>query len=305
VASVTYNTQQFSSIGRVLIADAGGCMADLRAGTLRRCLDFADRVLAVEDFRAVRELLLPALGELMHSDLVIYHEVDRRAGEEVAVGWPPDAYRAEYLDAYPQLMTQHPVISYALAGPASARPVRISDWLSRRQWHANPLYRDSYRHLQVDDQLATGVIDRGGSFSGISLGRAGRSYGSEEQDVLALVLPHVRAALRRAETAPVEISALRVAPAVETTVMGGGPGPESLADPRLTAREKQVLGLVARGLTDQQVANRLGVSVRTVGKHMENVHAKLGVTNRQAAVHAARRPLRSTERSTDGRRPGQ
>ena len=265
-------------------------MADLRAGTLRRCLDFADRVLEVEDFRAVREVLLPTLGELLRSELVIYHEVDRRLGTEVAVGWPVEAYRADHLSAYPQLMTQHPIISYALAGPASAQPVRISDWLSRRQWHANPLYRDCYRHLQVDDQMATGLVDNGGSFSGISVGRAGRSYGPEEQDVLALVLPHVRAALRRAETAPVEIAALRVAPAVEVTVLGGGPAPASLADPRLTAREREVVSLVARGLTDQQVAHRLGISVRTVGKHMENVHAKLGVTNRQAAVHAARRP---------------
>jgi DNA-binding CsgD family transcriptional regulator len=265
-------------------------MADLPARTLRRCLDFAERVLDVEDLRAVRETLLPALGELLHSDLVIYHQVDRQVGEEVAVGWPPDTYRAEYLSAYPQLMTQHPVIAYALAGPSSAEPVRISDWLSRRQWHANALYRDSYRHLQVDDQIATGAVDRGGSFTGVSLGRAGRDYSDEERDVLALVIPHVRAVLRRAEIAPVEIPALRVAPTLETTLVGGGPSPESLADPRLTAREKQVLSLVARGLTDQQVANRLGVGVRTIGKHMENVHAKLGVNSRQAAVHAARRP---------------
>lgn len=269
-------------------------MADLSARTLRLCLDFADRLLAVEDFRAVQEILLPALAQVLHSDLAVYHQVDRRLGEEVAVGWPAETYKAEYLAAYPQLMTRHPIVAYALAGPASADPVRISDWLSRRQWHANPLYQEAYRHLGLDDQIAIGAVDRGGSFYGVSVGRAGRCYSEDDRDVLALVMPHVKAALRRAENAPVEIQALRVAPTLAPTLLGGGPTPESLADGALlTAREKQVLSLVARGLTDQQAAHRLGVSVRTINKHLEHVYAKLGVSSRQAAVHAARRPPRS------------
>jgi DNA-binding CsgD family transcriptional regulator len=268
-------------------------MVDLPARTLRRCLQFADRVLDVEDFQAVREILLPALADLVHSDLAIYHQVDRRLGEEVAVGWPSETYQTGYLASYAPLMTRHPIVAHALAGPPSTAPVRISDWLSRRQWRANPLYQDSYRHMQLDDQIAVGAADRGGSFTGVSLGRAGRGYTEDERDVLALVIPHVRAALRRAETAPVEIQALRVAPTLATTILGGGLTPEALGgDLRLTAREKQVLSLVARGLTDQQIAGRLGVSVRTINKHLEHVYAKLGVSNRQAAVHAARRPPR-------------
>lgn len=269
-------------------------MADLTARTLRRCLAFADRLLHVEDFEAVRGTVLPALAELLHSDLVIYHQVDRRLGEEVALGWPEETYRAEYLDAYPQLMSEHPIVAYALAGPTAAEPVCISDWLTRRQWRANPVYQDSYRHLRLDDQIAVGAVDRGGSFTGVSLGRAGRDYSEVERDVLALVIPHVRAALRRAETAPVEIPAIRVAPTLATTMLGGGPTAESFADEaRLTAREKQVLSLVARGLTDQQVAGRLQVSVRTINKHLEHIYARLGVSNRQAAAHAALRSSRS------------
>jgi DNA-binding NarL/FixJ family response regulator len=173
--------------------------------------------------------------------------------------------------------------------PLSPQPVRTSDWLSRRQWRANPLYQDCYRHLGLDDQIAAASVDRGATFNGISLGRAGSDYRDDERDVLSVVMPHVRAALRRAEAAPGEIPALRVAPTLEATALGGGQGAEQFArEAGLTSREAEVLCLLGRGLTDQQAAHRLAVSVRTVGKHVEHVYAKLGVTDRQAAVHAAR-----------------
>ncbi|MGS0687851.1 response regulator transcription factor [Nakamurella sp. GG22] len=53
---------------------------------------------------------------------------------------------------------------------------------------------------------------------------------------------------------------------------------------RLSAREAQVLTLVAKGWINQRIAHTLGLSERTVRKHLENINAKLGVTNRAAAV---------------------
>jgi DNA-binding NarL/FixJ family response regulator len=62
---------------------------------------------------------------------------------------------------------------------------------------------------------------------------------------------------------------------------------ESLAGP-LSARESEVLGLVARGYTNQQIARTLLISVSTVKKHVRNAVSKLGVSDRtQAAVRAA------------------
>jgi pimeloyl-ACP methyl ester carboxylesterase/DNA-binding CsgD family transcriptional regulator len=52
----------------------------------------------------------------------------------------------------------------------------------------------------------------------------------------------------------------------------------------LTARERDVLRLVARGLTDQQIAGQLVVSAHTVHRHVANVRRKLGVSSRAAAV---------------------
>jgi predicted ATPase/DNA-binding CsgD family transcriptional regulator len=55
----------------------------------------------------------------------------------------------------------------------------------------------------------------------------------------------------------------------------------------LTAREVEVLRLVAAGLTDAQVAEHLIISVRTVNKHLTSIYNKLGVNSRAAATRFA------------------
>jgi len=45
---------------------------------------------------------------------------------------------------------------------------------------------------------------------------------------------------------------------------------------RLTAREREILSLVALGATDQAIAHKLGIKVKTVHSHLERVHEKTG-----------------------------
>jgi two-component system, NarL family, response regulator LiaR len=60
----------------------------------------------------------------------------------------------------------------------------------------------------------------------------------------------------------------------------------------LTTRELEVLGCVARGLPNKVIAQRLGVSEKTVKTHVGNLLRKLGVTDRtQAALYAVREGL--------------
>jgi predicted ATPase/DNA-binding CsgD family transcriptional regulator len=73
-------------------------------------------------------------------------------------------------------------------------------------------------------------------------------------------------------------------------------GTVGLAPPRrpghpagLTPREVEVLRLVAAGLTDAQVAERLVLSVRTVHSHVRSIYRKLGVSSRTAAAGYALR----------------
>jgi DNA-binding CsgD family transcriptional regulator len=68
-----------------------------------------------------------------------------------------------------------------------------------------------------------------------------------------------------------------------------GPAPSTRTDPLgLTVRQREVLDLLADGLTNAQIADRLVVSVRTVDHHVSAVLQKVGATTRQeAAVRAA------------------
>jgi len=83
---------------------------------------------------------------------------------------------------------------------------------------------------------------------------------------------------------------LVLAPEVARAAMeeGAGAGPGA-ADPyeSLTDREKQVLKLVAEGLSNKEVADVLGISVKTAMTHREHMMEKLGVHNRTELVRFA------------------
>ena len=51
-------------------------------------------------------------------------------------------------------------------------------------------------------------------------------------------------------------------------------------EPELTARESEVAVLAARDLASREIAERLGVSVRTVDNHLGRIYAKLGIDGR-------------------------
>jgi DNA-binding NarL/FixJ family response regulator len=64
------------------------------------------------------------------------------------------------------------------------------------------------------------------------------------------------------------------------------------SDSGLSPREVEVLRQLAEGHPDRQIADTLSISPKTVGRHISNILAKLGVTTRTAAAtHAVRHNL--------------
>jgi DNA-binding NarL/FixJ family response regulator len=65
------------------------------------------------------------------------------------------------------------------------------------------------------------------------------------------------------------------------------PDPPESDREALTPREKEVLKLLARGLTDREIHNELVIAEATVKNHVSNILSKLGVPNRSAAIARA------------------
>jgi LuxR family maltose regulon positive regulatory protein len=64
-------------------------------------------------------------------------------------------------------------------------------------------------------------------------------------------------------------------------------GPQPLIEP-LSERELEILGLIAAGMSNKQIADELVISVGTVKWHLNNIYGKLGVRSRTQAVAHAR-----------------
>lgn len=64
------------------------------------------------------------------------------------------------------------------------------------------------------------------------------------------------------------------------------PGADPAATPELTSRQREILRLVAGGMSGKQVARQLGISPKTVERHKTRIFERLGVPNQAAAVAA-------------------
>ena len=85
---------------------------------------------------------------------------------------------------------------------------------------------------------------------------------------------------------PAELA--RTARLVEAIAQPAGEPPAE----RLTPREREVLALIGKGLSNKRIAIELGLSEKTIKTHVSHLLAKLGVQDRtQAAVHAVRAGL--------------
>ena len=81
------------------------------------------------------------------------------------------------------------------------------------------------------------------------------------------------------------IAATPTPAAPETNSRAALPAPGTPTD--LTTREREVLQLLAQGLSYAEIADKLVISPRTVNSHLTTIYGKIGVTSRAAAMHYA------------------
>ncbi|MGR7024401.1 MadR family response regulator transcription factor [Geodermatophilus sp. URMC 62] len=119
----------------------------------------------------------------------------------------------------------------------------------------------------LDERLVLEAIQRGA-----------RGYVLKDVDAVALVAA-IRA-VRRGESAFDSHSAAMVVRSL------AAPAPPSPSSPDLTGREREVLALLARGLSNEAIGRELYISATTAKFHVTNLMRKLAVSRRAEAVYA-------------------
>ena len=122
----------------------------------------------------------------------------------------------------------------------------------------------------------------------VSLERALRLAEPEGYVRLFADLGHPMTRLLRArsrDVMPDYVARLLAACGADLTLEGAGSG--ALPEP-LSAREQEVLKLIAAGLTNREIASALVISPETVKKHTGSIYGKLGVRGRTEAAVKAR-----------------
>ena len=233
-------------------------------------LELIGEVQGLLELAELREGLLVALDRVVPSDWVSINEIGPDPAHVHTIARPALDERVH--EAFARHAHENPLIR-RFARTADARPYRFSDVVARHDLHALSLYRDVYAELGLEHQIAFVVKFSTAGYVGIALSRRDRDYTAAERALLDRARPYLIQIYRNA----VAYSALAERSASDGAMSAGyQPGP--------TPREAAALAGVAHGQSNADVAVALGVSQRTVGKHLQRCYRKLGLANRSQAA---------------------
>jgi DNA-binding CsgD family transcriptional regulator len=178
------------------------------------------------------------------------------------------------------------------------RPYRFSDVISREEYHALELYQRFYSLVSVEHQMAFTLPATPGRVIAIALCRSEHDYTDEECEVIERARPYLIQAWRNA----IDHTALRDELTARPLGPTGSDGTavEALQARGLTERQAQVLALIARGRSNRDAGAILGISDRTVQKHLEHCYRVLDLQGRSAAAEFVWRLLPEAGANANG-----
>lgn len=204
---------------------------------------------------------LTALDEVVEGALVSFNRIDLSLGKATVAFRP---YRPELetaVDGVARLLSEHPLYRWYTSQPDWSA-ARISDVAPWEEFRRTRLFREVLEPAAAHHTLAIFLAPPAEEFTYLAATRTDPDFTDAELD-----------ACRRLQ---VIVVAAYAALSVEARPARG--------DVALTRRERAVLGYLADGLTATAIAHRLTASPATVRKHLQNLYAKLGTSDRLGAV---------------------
>jgi DNA-binding CsgD family transcriptional regulator len=238
-----------------------------------RALAIVGEVIGLLDLEELCAGMLRALREAVPAEWCGLNELPADLPRTISLAEPE--IPAELHVAFARYALQNPLVEYYLR-TMDGRAMRFSDLLTRRELHRLDLYREVYRPLGVEYQIAFTLPSASRQVLGIALSRSKRDFTATERDLLNLARPYLIQAYRNA---------------LAHTALARGAGRQIVLDDLialgLTARQAEVLRLVAMGRSDHDAAAALGIGLRTAQKHLEHCYRTLAVSDRSQASRLA------------------
>lgn len=210
------------------------------------------------------------LKRLVASELTTLSICDLDTGHRSVVSDLPGAISRREIEVFDRHFHAHPLVrAHGRNGAAVTR--RVSDLVARGAWRASALFNDYYRPIRIEHAMAVPIHVKANVLVSFVFNRSGRDFSDRERDRVESIRRHLENLYRLSR----EIEGPRAAWGVPSS--------------QLTTREHEVLRWLACGKTDKDIGGILGISPRTVHKHLQRIYEKLGVETRTAAVVRAMR----------------
>ena len=189
--------------------------------------------------------------------------------------------RPDELALWPALMATHPYLPHLVAGPMTTS--RVTDVVDMLSFERTPIYEQLLGPRGSRYQAALLLERTPNSMFLLALWRKDHDFTDEEVERLEAFRAVMAAALAFARAVEaVEATGSACAGTGDARAEAAGLGADRAL---LTRRQRQVAVLIEAGLTNDQIARRLGISSRTVRKHIEDLFEHTGARSRtQVAV---------------------
>lgn len=245
----------------------------------RRLLDLLGDTVELLELAEFHQRLLMALRSAVPADWVGLNDIGPDPESIVVIVDPPS--EPELFELFTRLAHQNPLIERYDA-THDGRALRISDVVTQEEFHSREIYRKVYGPMGQEYQLAFTLPHVRDRILGVVLGRRSEDFTDAERDLIEIARPFLIQAYR---------NAVRYSQLLAHRLTGSGspsrPVIASLRALGLTGRQAEVLQLVASGAAELDIAVRLGISHRTVQKHLQLCYRALGVHSRSAAAAIA------------------
>jgi len=144
--------------------------------------------------------ILSAIKNAIPCDLATYNEVNPERTKIASISEPAEATaRPGVQEILQQHLREHPLVKYYVS-TGDGRSIRLSDFLTQRQFHDWGLYSEFYRPLNVEHQMTTSIVTGWRQFIGIALSRHRPDFSEKERLMLDLLRPHLVQACRNIQT---------------------------------------------------------------------------------------------------------